>query len=286
MKATIIITSILQLLSVVAFWTLLAPGKRTESLSILIAFIVVAVGLLKRRNWARVLTRLLGVLVLIVGGMALVSVLQDIFRDTSQLSYKTLVPLARTVIISGIGLWWFLAFRSARARQFFLPSSSPQVLPATSTKVRPTSISIIAVCMMLYLLCIPIYLMMPQGKVFPLMGMVVEGVVAQLFWIISSLVGTVMGYGLWRMKEWARIGTLMFQAFSIVNGAMLLLKQDVYYHYMEYVGPRTIYSSTRWSQLIFTVVAGGAICYCLIINRAAFQKSSLANEQAGTKIPQ
>lgn len=271
MRATILATAALQLLCVVAFWIFWGLRKQvgTPPIILTVSLLIVAIGLLMRKNWARALTRALGVLMVVIGGGATIVIFRG---DWEQHAREFLILVALSAVTTGIGFWWFWIFRASKSRDYFLPNISAV---ANTKSVRPLSISVIAIIMILCLLTLPFVFVYVDMKAFPFMGVLFEGRSANLVFTLWGLVHVPLGFGLWYLKEWARIGTLALlgvgfigQAVSIFTGAY-----DSYSMIIAQQANRTPASHSGWFPLISSAIFIGAPVYFLITRRAAFQKA-------------
>ncbi len=104
---------------------------------------------------------------------------------------------------------------------------------------RPTGVTILAV---LQLLNSALGLLLSLG-VLLLGGLVISGMGAEnsgeavaiggvllflaIFFLIFSLIGLIMGYGLWTLRAWAWLGTLIFQGIGILAHIVTLFAGDL-----------------------------------------------------------
>lgn len=289
MKATIIIAGILNLVGSLLFTlgglsALFLPQMQTAynyihpwmgwavgGMFILggLVFLWTAIGLFMRKDFARLTTRLLGIFLVIYG------VVLGVSGTLASLSTAIQAPanFAAVIVILGfatiqvaIGLWWALCFRRSKMGHLF---------PTTGMAARrPDSISAIA------LLEISGIVMLPAVKfitAFPAMGVILEGWAAQVYWVSWMVVTTVLGIGLWRLKEWARIGALALFGFGMVSTVLSQIVPGVHDRYMSIV--MTQLGSTKpampgggWITLVVCGIFFGIQAYFLITRRAAFRK--------------
>lgn len=234
-----------------------------------LAFLCTAVGLFMHKDFARLTTRLLGIFLVVYG------VVLGVLGSLSALSTATQAPanLAAVIVILGfatiqvaIGLWWSLCFRRSKMGHLF---------PTTGIAAhRPDSISAIALMQIGVIFGLPFGAVM---KAFPVMGIVLEGWAAQLVLVLWMLITVVMGVGLWRLKEWARTGTLVLFGFGILNSVSAQLFPGAHERYMSIVMAQ--FGSTKpqapgvgWITIVACGIFFGIQAYYLITRRAAFRK--------------
>lgn len=289
MKATIIIAAVLNLLGAVLFTlgglsAIFLPQMQTAYHNLhpwmgwivggclLLAglvFLWTAIGLFMRKDFARLTTRLLGMFLLIYG------VVLGVFGSFAVLlaaKQSPANPVAMSFILGfaaiqvAIGLWWALSFRKSKMAHLF---------PSTGLAARrPDSISLIALMEISGIVMLPAVTMITA---FPVMGVVLEGWAAQAYWVGWMLVMTVLGIGLWRLQEWARIGTLAMLGFGMLNSLVTQWVPGAYDRYMSIVmaqfgGAKPATSGGGWITIITCGIFFGVQAYFLITRRAAFRK--------------
>lgn len=291
MKATIIIAAILDLLGAVLFTlgglsAIFFPPMQTAynnmhpwmgwivgGCFILagLVFLWTAIGLFMRKDFARLTMRLLGIFLLVYGVVIGVSGSIGVLSTATQSSpslVAMIIILGFASVQMSLGLWWTLCFRKSKMAQLF---------PTTGIAARrPDSVSVIALLNMGGIVMLPAVTMITA---FPALGVVLEGWTAQAFWVVWMLVLTVLGIGLWRLQEWARIGTLALFGFGMLNALVTQLVPGAHDRYMSVVmaqfgstKPVPATSGGGWVAIVVCGIFFGIQAYFLITRRGVFRK--------------
>lgn len=127
-------------------------------------------------------------------------------------------------ILTAIGVTWliYFNFNLANTRALFFQSAHANLTPPNTSagRSRPTAITVIS---WLYMATAPfclIYLFLP----FPgfLFGFIIYGAAAHLLYATFGVVNFVLGYGLYRLWNWARLCIYAMFGFGLINTLVLL----------------------------------------------------------------
>ncbi|PIR20351.1 MAG: hypothetical protein COV45_06130 [Deltaproteobacteria bacterium CG11_big_fil_rev_8_21_14_0_20_47_16] len=131
---------------------------------------------------------------------------------------------------------------------------------------RPVLISIIAVLMALKaILLLPAAVTTPQPYV--LFGIIITGQAGQLAWLAFLVIQLIFVFGLLRLQEWARIGTIVLFIFSFLNFWVFGFVQVV----MQ-AGGDLSQISADWTKLGIDTAYSVFVVWALFKYRAVFQK--------------
>jgi hypothetical protein len=225
------------------------------------------IGLLRRRNWARISTLVYGVLLMIggfiAGGGAVVQ----------RLHVVAVMAGAEAVVILGLGVWWVAWLGSRGAQTEFHPAADA-VAPAPDPRALPLSFLVIAWLLVvdagLGLLSLPLlsrvdmFYWMPSyaGK-------------ALLMLLLAAAAG-VCGAGLLLRRGWARPAACLYFAVGWVNTAAFYLHPpQPPFHFggaTAVLPPAPLFLSTAVGSLAFLVVME----YFLLTRRAAYERAVAA----------
>jgi hypothetical protein len=254
--------------------------------------IATAVGLLRMRRWARYSILVLGGIqacfsLISMLTMLLVAIFSSSFLPAaSQGASQPDAAIVRIIfgvmalfyaIPFGVGVWWLVYFNLRRVRQAF--ASGVSVVASSVPSRRPLLISILAVlCLIgapscLLMICIP----------FPLMifGLLFSNPWKIVYCVAFALLEVAVGYGLWKLLEWARRLALVLQLLGIANTLVYVLRPSLLVDYTNRVNvamgiphsytapqlPPIFYSFT----LMFSILVLAAIAFGLHYYRFAFQ---------------
>jgi len=196
--------------------------------------IATAVGLFRLRPWARISILSMSVLELVIGIGSAVSMLILLPNMVGQRDPHMMAMVSGILIVTlgfpmAIAVWWLVLFLRRGVKLQF--SGAGTTLEAPPTGGRPVSITVIAICLLLGVpgMLWTLYLTFPnQPTAIPTMvlGTLVSGWGAAGFGLVLLAAHLALGLGLWRMKPWARNGTIAYSLFSIVNIIATALRPD------------------------------------------------------------
>ncbi|HYW43445.1 MAG TPA: hypothetical protein VE959_11360 [Bryobacteraceae bacterium] len=174
-------------------------------------------GIFRRRGWARVSIVIFAVLLVGMGGSAMLGIFFVRLPPSPDVSEQIMrnIRLAMAAFYGGlllIGVWWLLLFNSARAKQYF---TSVEAAPESG---RPLSITVIA----WYLLLLAAGTAVGAATRLPAMlfGLVATGWSAMGIYTVYTAVGIYLGTGLLQLQKLARTGAIVFFLFNAANSVV------------------------------------------------------------------
>ena len=213
--------------------------------------LVTGIGVLRVRRWAWFSALIISSLVLIAAFFPLHN-LTKLIRATTGIptigagnfiAVEYVMEIVATFIPLALGVWWLLLFvrRSVRAQfasesaaplaaaAIDFPSSAPAVPvafippPAGRPSRRPVSITVIAIFLLIGPVCFPLIFLLPsEMRITSLFGFILTGGAYLMMMGIITLADIVLGIGLWRLKPWARTGTIIYVAATLLNSLVSL----------------------------------------------------------------
>ncbi len=198
-------------------------------------FILTLIGLVRLRFWARYSLLVIAGLMAALGGISMVTSFAMPFlmpalsatpnqsaADPGIMRIIFFVTGAFYGLVAALGVALLVYFNLARTRALFLLSAPVSVGPPnTSTgRARPTSITVIS---WMYMICGPLcclYVFVP----FPafILGFILYGFAAHCMYALIGIITFVIGYGLFRLREAARLGVYALFALCPVQTVVLL----------------------------------------------------------------
>jgi|HubBroStandDraft_2_1064218.scaffolds.fasta_scaffold49969_1 hypothetical protein len=236
------------------------PGTRAVvevfwlfGLAVAVFGIFAGVGVLRRRNWARITMIVWGGIMAVFSAIS-IPIILIVFNSLP----STLPPGAATgpfmgflkVFIAlfygiplGIGIWWLVLFTRPRVAAAFtastalagypptvdasgFPSPEPIVRLATSPNaVCPLPLMIFACFLVFSSVCMVLCLLLPMTGAMPffLFGHFFSGISAKAILGIMGLVFGIGAIGILKLKAWALDTVLAFQLVLLVNGVLSVL---------------------------------------------------------------
>ncbi|PIR20352.1 MAG: hypothetical protein COV45_06135 [Deltaproteobacteria bacterium CG11_big_fil_rev_8_21_14_0_20_47_16] len=280
MKATLILAGILELIAAVLLllggnFLIQGPSQSSQLnpqilkvsgiayIVLGLGYIITAIGLFCRKKWARIITLLTGICIFAYAFLVGIITTVTSYGTAYWTAPAIAMMWAMLLPFLGIGAWWTWAFRAAKMAALIPPSTS----------LRPTSISAIAIIKISNILFLPLIVYV---AVFPAMGLLLEGLASQLYVGVLLIVSFVLGVGLWRLQEWARIGSLILYGYGFLNSVLFYVRPEALNVYVSTVRSQMGLPATQVSHPIWGLGMGvvilGIFCYFLITRRAAFKK--------------
>ncbi|MBB5316752.1 hypothetical protein [Tunturibacter empetritectus] len=197
--------------------------------------ILTVIGILRLRSWARYSILIIG------GGLAFISILAVFGLLLSRTMLPTLqtqqpaadpritfivflVMGAINLLVAAVGIWWLIYFNRRAVRELFqnpvLASEHPGTA-GSAVKSAPLAITLLA-CFFLFgaVCCIPLlFLPLPAF----LLGFILPIPLARAFYLVCVIFISVIGYGLIKLREPARIAAIAFLILGICNAALTFL---------------------------------------------------------------
>jgi hypothetical protein len=175
-----------------------------------------AIGIFRRRGWARLSMIIFAILLIGMGGSALVGILLIKIPNTANVPPQTMQNIRVGIAafygaMAVIGAWWLLLFNSSATKQYFAES-------AAAPGARPLSIAIIG----WYLLLCSVGT--ATGAIFRVPGMffglILTGWAALAIYTAFTAVQIYMGAGLLQLQEPARVASIVWFALMAVNSVV------------------------------------------------------------------
>lgn len=264
--------------------------------------IITGIGVLKRRPWARISMIVIsaaGIFFSLFGFIGAFAVFLSMTPDPTMPSAAIAVMVVVEVLVAaiplGISIWWLVLFTRKRvALEFaahgtgaasFVPAAHPQsagfIPPPARTgfaATHPTSITVIAVLLLAIAALFPLVFLYPPGwRIAVVFGILITGHKMMLASTVWAILGLTLGAGLFRLKNWARIGTILYCLLSLVNTIMSMGKTGALVNAMhEAMGipapplPPAFQRAIAIGGVAFGVALNFAAIYFLVTRRAAF----------------
>jgi hypothetical protein len=183
--------------------------------------IVTAIGIFRRRNWARISIMIFAGLLAIMGVFGGVAALVMTLPPQEGLDPRIMTALrigmsAFYGLLAGIGIWWLLLFNKQTTKHYFAALQLDE-----KPGGRPLSISIIG----WYLIAAsPFSAAMAVFQVPAVIcGLVITGWGALAVYSLFAVAQLYLGAGLLQLQEHARIGAVGFFLLGIVNGVLTII---------------------------------------------------------------
>lgn len=278
-------------------------------------FLIVAVwaaatlyGLLKLRSWARYSIVVIGGLLTSVGGVLIVGcVFLALAPPTVEAPLGTLPRSMMQAIfaieslfyaaVAALGIWWLVYFNLRNTKVFFLSPqelgyaqaqslSSDRDAPQRFEHV-PAAIIVLACLFCISALCCLLCAFLPLPAF--LFGAIVTGRAVPILYVTFSLIAGLLGFGLFRLDNRARIATYILTALGTVNllliftpwyrNRMTLYVQQIYREQGFGIGvtqsSAAFYSGPMLAvSAVFGIAVCGVIVWILYRYRRAFTHQS------------
>jgi hypothetical protein len=259
-------------------------------------FILTLIGLVRLRSWARYSILVIAGLMAAFGGMSMVTSFAMPFlmpampaagnqpaADPGMMRIIFFVTGAFYGVVTALGVALLVYYNLAKTRALFLLSAPVSVGPPnTSTgRPRPTAITVISWLYLIYGPFCLLYVFLP----FPmfLFGFIMYGLTAHCVYAILGILTFAVGYGLYRLREEARIAVFALSVLCPINMAVLLTPWGArqFHTYMDafnasmyagqYAAPNPFASTGAIIFFSVLVMAGlGVILWLLHRHRVAF----------------
>jgi hypothetical protein len=243
---------------------------------------VTGVSIFRRRPWARISIVIFSVLLVGMGGSALLGILFIKLPQNAAVTPQMMLGIRLGIAsfyaaMTIIGAWWLLLFNSNRAKQYFLESAAP-VVAATSEAGRPLSISIIAWYLVISTLATATAaILRVPGMLF---GAIITGWAALAVYTAFTAVNIYLGTGLLQLQEPARLGAIVYfvivAANSVVTvllpdfaGRMRLL-QDAFPRFLRWSQQQPVPLDGSWGFALIGALIAAVPIWFLVRRRAAF----------------
>ncbi len=259
-------------------------------------------GILKLRTWARISTIIMSVMATCFCGFVMLGAILTpiITRGASDFSpgdarLVAVVMLATSAIPLAIAIWWLVLFTRKRVvlefatrgagAASFAPDAHPQSAafippPARAgfASTHPASITVIAIFLLAIAAFFPLMFLYPTNwRITVIFGILMTGRKMMLAATVWAILGLTLGLGLLWLKNWARIGTIVYCVVGLVNTIMSVGKtgtlMDALHKAMGIPAPPlppALQRAIAIGEVIFGVALNFAAIYFLLARRAAF----------------
>jgi hypothetical protein len=176
-----------------------------------------AIGIFRRRGWARISIVIFAVLLTFMGAGGGLAIL------VMQLPAQPNVPPGMMAairwgmagfygLLAAIGVWWLVLFNLRSTKEYFVQEAT------SAPSARPLSVSVIG----WYLLISSLFLAVPVVIRLPafVFGAVVTGWAGLAVYGVFAAAQVVLGAGLLRLREPARVGAIVYFCFGAFNGVV------------------------------------------------------------------
>jgi len=244
-----------------------------------------AVAVFRRRGWARVSIVVFAALLTFIGASASLVILIMPFPAQGGVSQR-MMDVARWGIagfygvLAVIGVWWLVLFNLGSTKEYFA-QDAPSV-----PRARPLSVSVIAWWLLAgALMCVAPVVMRVPAFVF---GAVMTGWTALAVYVTFSMAQCLLGIGLLRLKEPARVAAIAYFCLTALSG-LLALAPPGFAARMQIVQremPRFYPAATSaqmfqsgWALVLSGIVLAAVPVWFLLRQHAAFVKSATAQQE-------
>jgi hypothetical protein len=189
--------------------------------------VVVAVGIFKARNWARIATLVLGALTAFICALALVILFAliakpigfsplDSLIEQNRRNFDWLALIYLSVFL--LAIWWVVLFsRKGIAERF---SAGPNAVIESTVNIQkcPPPIALLAWLMIISGALSAISWPLIFGKIPAMLFMhIFSAQASQLIWSINTLLFLICGIGLLKLRRWSYTGTIALHIFWLVS---------------------------------------------------------------------
>ena len=249
----LLITALMAVSSVFIFHQPLTPATPHFFVYIMVAIsvlhtalavwaVLTVIGILRLRSWARYS-------ILVIGGCLTAISLLSLFTVTITRSMMPPQPgvdphITQIVYLAfaffyaltaAIGIWWLVYFNRHPIRELF---RNPVLLSAFSDntagnlKRTPTAIKILGYFYLFGAVCLIPFIFLPFPAL--ILGLIVPAKAAHFLYLVFAILAVLLGYGLLRLKESARLVAIALVIFGCVNTTLGLLPwyQNQFRQYM------------------------------------------------------
>ena len=176
-----------------------------------------AIGIFRRRGWARVSILIFAVLLTFmgVGGGLAILVMQLPAQPSVTPGMMAAIRWGMAGfygLLAAIGVWWLVLFNLRSTKEYFVQEAT------SAPSARPLSVSVIG----WYLLISSLFLAVPMVIRLPafVFGAVVTGWAGLAVYAVFAAAQVVVGAGLLRLREPARVGAIVYFCFGALNGVV------------------------------------------------------------------
>lgn len=176
-----------------------------------------AVGIFRRREWARISILVFAALLTLTCAGGSLAILFMQFPIAADLSPRAMDAVRWGVagfygVLTAIGAWWLVLFNLRSTKEYF--AQGGPIAPRT----RPLSVSIIAWYLLIGGLAMPVAAVIRMPAF--VFGAVITGWGGQAVYAIFAAVQILLGAGLLRLREPARVGAIGYFCFTALNSVL------------------------------------------------------------------
>jgi uncharacterized membrane protein (DUF2068 family) len=225
-------------------------------LAIAVFGIIVAIGVFRRRNWARICILVWGGIMAFFSACAIPFVFlafstipaglpADVDAGPMMSWMKWFSALFYGIPLC-VGIWWLILFTRKRVAAAFTNSDAPFVppseldasgfplvdAPAQSPRkpkpACPLPVAIVAVFFIFSAVCMCLVMIVPMPATMPVLffGHVYYGAAPKAVFGVLGVITGVAGFGLLKLKPWALYTELVLQSVFLVNGVITILSPN------------------------------------------------------------
>lgn len=176
-----------------------------------------AIGIFRRRGWARISILIFAVLLTFMGVGAGLAILVMQLPDQPNITPGMMAAIRWGMagfygLLAAIGVWWLVLFNLRSTKEYFLQEATG------APPARPLSVSAIG----WYLLISSLFLAVPMVIRLPafVFGAVLTGWAGLAVYAVFAAAQVVLGAGLLRLREPARVGAIVYFCFGALNGVV------------------------------------------------------------------
>jgi len=214
--------------------------------------IFVAVGIFRRRNWARIAILIWGGFMVFVGLLAIAasllmfSVMQTQLPNANGVDGESVMRFVTVFVVvfygvpAAVGIWWLVLFTRKRVADAFTnppltvalapamgASGFPQVPETAAAPVHkkpacPLPLAILAGFFIFSSFTTILFVVIPTSYSFPLFlfGYISSGVLPKIFLGLLAVVLAICGVAILKLKPWALDALLAVQSIFFINGSI------------------------------------------------------------------
>jgi len=237
--------------------------------------IATAVGIFLRRQWARISILVFASLLTLMCGGGVLAILFVPLPQTPEVqpAVFSIIRLSIALLygaLAAIGIWWLVLFNRPHAREYFA------ALEPMHERARPLSVSVIAWYLLIAtpFVAAPLLLRLPAV----VLGALISGPAAVAVYAAYAAIHVYLGLGLLSLREPARIGTIGYFGFAMLNSLVTFVKPGYaeVMRQMQSTMPRLFASGTppaaqpMWAFALMGAAVVAIPIYFLVRCREAF----------------
>lgn len=176
-----------------------------------------AIGIFRRRRWARVSIAIFAGLLTFLSAGALAAMLLTPLPTQPRVSQETMNTVRWSIaafyaVLTAIGVWWLVLFNLKSTQEYFAQAA------ASEPGARPLSVSAIGWYLSIGSLCLAAMAVMRVPAF--VLGAVITGWRALAVYAVYAGAQILLGRGLLQMREWARVGSIGYFFLAVLNSGL------------------------------------------------------------------